>query len=134
MIPTLCPPNPNPNINEPPHTHQPSHPPIICSNNTIITISLLQIRQSNGWESVANDYIFILHLRSSAGPRVSISCILLHTSHIQLTLPTQRRKVDLKPMPKRGSNKINRLRPTRKNTSENKLYHTAWTYKRELTT
>ena len=34
------------------------------------------------------------------------------------------REVDLEPSPKRGSDKINSLRPRRKNTTENKLYHT----------
>ena len=40
------------------------------------------------------------------------------------------REVDWEPIPKRGSHKINRLRPRRKNTRENKLYYTAWTHKR----
>ena len=38
-------PPPNLNINEPPPTF-PS--PIICSNNTMVMISLTQMRQSNG--------------------------------------------------------------------------------------
>ena len=44
------------------------------------------------------------------------------------------REVDLEPSPKRGSDKINRLRPRRKNTTENKSYRTAWTHKREPST
>ena len=51
--------------------------------------------------------------------------------------PTQNpglREVDLEPSLKRGSDKINRLRPRRKNTTENKSYRTAWTHKREPST
>ena len=44
------------------------------------------------------------------------------------------REVDLEPSPKRGSDKINSLRPRRKNTTENKSYHTACTHKREPST
>ena len=44
------------------------------------------------------------------------------------------REVDLEPSPKRGSDKINRLRGRRKNTTENKRYRTAWTHKHELST
>ena len=44
------------------------------------------------------------------------------------------REVDLEPSPKRGSDKINRLRPRRKNTTENKSYCTAWTHKWEPST
>ena len=54
-----------------------------------------------------------------------------------LGLPTHNpglRVVDLEASPKRGSGKINRLRPRTKNTTENKLYHTAWTQKREPST
>ena len=42
--------------------------------------------------------------------------------------------VDLEPSPKAGSDKIKMLRPTRKNTTENKLYLTAWTHKQEPST
>ena len=38
-------------------------------------------------------------------------------------------EVDLEPSPNRGSDKINRLRPRRKNITENKLLCTAWTHK-----
>ena len=44
------------------------------------------------------------------------------------------REVDLEPSPNKGSDKIKRLRPRRKNTIENKLCCTAWTYKRERST
>ena len=44
------------------------------------------------------------------------------------------REVDLEPSPKRGIGKINKLRPRRKKTTESKLYHTAWTHKREPST
>ena len=37
--------------------------------------------------------------------------------------------VDLEPNPERGSNKINKLRPGRKNRTQNRLYHTSWTHK-----
>ena len=47
---------------------QPSHPPIICCNNTMIMISLTQMRQSNGCGSARDDDIFNLHLGSGAGP------------------------------------------------------------------
>ena len=41
------------------------------------------------------------------------------------------REVELEPSTKRSSDKINRLRPRRKNTTENKLYRKAWTHKGE---
>ena len=44
------------------------------------------------------------------------------------------REVDLESSPKRGSDKINRLRGRRKNTTENNRYRTAWTHKQELST
>ena len=53
---------------------------------------------------------------------------------IALALCTQSpglRQVDLEPSPKRGTDKTNRLRPRRKNTTENKLYHRALTHKWE---
>ena len=40
------------------------------------------------------------------------------------------REVDLEPNPKRSSDKFNRLRLRRKNTTENKSYCTAWAHKR----
>ena len=66
----LSPPTQIPNINKPPPIF-PIPPPIICSNNTMIKISLAQIRQSDGCESVKNDEIFNLHLGSGTGPRKS---------------------------------------------------------------
>ena len=54
-------------MNHPPPTPQPSHPPIICCNNTMIIISLAQIRQSDGCGSVRNDEIFNSQLGSGAG-------------------------------------------------------------------
>ena len=62
----------------------------------------------------------------------------LPTSHIVLPWHNLQnpglREVDLEPSPKRGSDKINRLRPGRKNTTEIKLYQTAWTHKEEPST
>ena len=40
----------------------------------------------------------------------------------------------MEPSPKRGNDKINRLRPRRKSTAENKSYCRAWTHKREPST
>ena len=54
-----------------------------------------------------------------------------------LGLHTQKpglREVDLQPNPKRGSDKINRLRPRRKSTTESKSYRTVWTHKQEPST
>ena len=54
-----------------------------------------------------------------------------------LDLPTQNpglREVELEPDPIRYSEKINKLKPKRKNTTENKLYRTAWTHKGEPST
>ena len=47
---------------------QPMPTPIIHSNNTMDTKFLVQMRQSNKCESVRNDEIFNLYLRSGAGP------------------------------------------------------------------
>ena len=44
------------------------------------------------------------------------------------------REVDLEPSPKRCSDKINRLRPTRKKKTEKKWYRIAWTKKPEPST
>ena len=52
-------------------------------------------------------------------------CLGLHTQNPGL------REVDLEPSPKRSSDKINRLRPRRKNTTENKSYCTARINKQE---
>ena len=84
----------SPNINEPPRCTPPPAPtfpsPIISSSNTIIMISLAQLKQSNGYGSVRNDDIFNLHLESGAGPWVSNPCLLQDTSHIyRLNLPKQ---------------------------------------------
>ena len=46
---------------------QPSHPPIICSNNKMAMISLAQIRQSDGCGSVRNDEIFSIQLEIWCG-------------------------------------------------------------------
>ena len=140
---------------------QPSHSPIICTNtNTMIMISLARMRQSNGYGSVRNEDIFKLHLGSGAGPSISIPCLLQYTSHIHppkqtskkkqkilkkrsnsqqivsycLGLCTQNsglRQVDLELSPKRGRDKINRLRPRRNNTTENESYQTAWIHRQE---
>ena len=66
LIPTPCPPHPHPDMNQPPPDL--SHPPIIHNNNTIDTEFLVQMRQSNKCESVRNDEIFNLHLRSGVSP------------------------------------------------------------------
>ena len=52
--------------------------------------------------------------------------IYLPTNHIYLPWPTY-----IEPSHKKVSDKINRLTPRRKNTTENRLYHTAWTHKQE---
>ena len=57
---------------------------IICSNNTMIMISLTRMRQSNGCGSVRNDEIFNLHLGSGAGHLIRIPCLLQDTSHYSL--------------------------------------------------
>ena len=49
-------------------------------------------------------------------------CLGLHIQNPKL------REVDLEPSPNKGSDKINRLRPRRKNTREKKSYHTYWTH------
>ena len=54
-----------------------------------------------------------------------------------LDLSTQNpglREVGLELSPKRGSDKINRIKSRRKNTTENKSYRTTWTHKREPST
>ena len=103
---------------------------------------LVQMIYSNKRGSVRNDDIFNLHLKSGAGPRVSIPlpparhqphflilsaqiinqekaknpeirfnsqqiklyCLVLHTQNPGL------KEVDLKPSPKRGSDKVNMLK------------------------
>ena len=55
-------------------------------------------------------------------------CLGLHTQNPRL------REVDLGTSPKRDKDKINKLRPSRKSTTANKLYHTAWTQKWEPST
>ena len=85
MIPTLCPlplKSQNKWI-----TPQPSHPPIICSNNIMSMRSLAQMKQSNGYGSVKHDDIFNLHLGSGASSRVTIPCLLQNTSHIHWLHP-----------------------------------------------
>ena len=61
-------------------------PPIILSN-TMIMISLAQMRQSNGCGNVKNDVIFNLHLGSGAGSWVSIPCLLQDTTQKHLLYP-----------------------------------------------
>ena len=60
-------PHPNPNINQPTPIY-PIHPPIICNNNTMGMVFLVQIRQSNKCGSVRNGEIMNLHLGSGADP------------------------------------------------------------------
>ena len=56
-------------------------------------------------------------------------CFRLHTQN-----PGLKEELELEPSPKKGSDKTNRLSPTRKNTTENKLHCTAWTHKKEPST
>ena len=66
--------------------------------------------------------------KRSNSQQIESYCLGLHTQN------PGPREVDLEPSPKRGGGKINRLRPRRKNTTENKSYHTAWTHKKEPST
>ena len=63
MVPTPGPPKLI--INEPSPTFL---SPIIHNKNTMIMISLAQMRQSNGYGSIRNDDTFNLHFGSGAGP------------------------------------------------------------------
>ena len=63
MVPTPHPPKLI--INEPSPTFL---SPIIRYKNTMIMISLAQMRQSNGYGSIGNDDTFNLHLGSGVGP------------------------------------------------------------------
>ena len=69
----------------------------------------------------------ILKKRSNS-QQIVLYCLGLHTQN------PGPRKVDLAPSSKRGSDKINRLRPRRKDTTESRFYCTAWTHKREPST
>ena len=123
-------------------------------------ISLAQMRQSNGYVGVRNT--FNLHLGSfsqhalpparhqpdpltpsaqttiqeetknpgkrSSSPQIVSYCLELRTQNPVL------KKVNLEPSPKRDSDKINRPRPRRKNTTENKSYRRVWTHKRKPST
>ena len=80
--PPPCPSNPV-LMNHP----QASQPPIICSNSTMIMISLAQMKQSIGYGSVRNDDIFNLLLGSGAGHWFSIPCLLQDTSYIHWLHP-----------------------------------------------
>ena len=116
------------------------HPPTLSPNHSSEKYNGHRIprkmRQSNKCGSVRNDEIFNLHLGSRVGSTVSIPCLLEDTSHINwfhppklLTRKKQRtqkwdstpnkeenqqnpglREVDLKPSPKRGSDKFNMLK------------------------
>ena len=87
-VPSPTPPtHPHP----PPPTHtsyfksttlHPSLPPLICNNNAMDMVFLVQMRQSHKCVSVRNDEVFNLNLGSGAGPWVSIPCLLQDTSHI----------------------------------------------------
>ena len=59
-----------------------THPYIICNNNTMNMVFLVQMRQLNKCGSVRNKEIFSLHLGSAAGTLVSIPCLLQDVSHI----------------------------------------------------
>ena len=69
-----------------PHLHLNDPPtipsPIICNNNTMDMVFLLQMKQSYKCGSIRNDKIIKLHLGSGAGPWVSISYLLQATNHI----------------------------------------------------
>ena len=66
--------------------------------------------------------------KRSNSQQIVLYCPGIHTQNPRL------REVDLEPSSNRGSDKINRLRPRRKNITENKLYCTACTHKREPST
>ena len=70
-------PHPNPNINK-------------ASLNTMIVVSLPQMKQCSGCGSVRNDEIFNLHLGCDVGPWVCIICFLQDTNHIQCLHPSKR--------------------------------------------
>ena len=76
------PPVPSPTPKYKSTTHQQSHLPFICNNNTIEIALLVQMRQFNKCGSVRNGGIFNLHLGSGADPWVSIHCLLQDISHI----------------------------------------------------
>ena len=59
-------PHPQPNINQPP---PPSHPSIICNNNTMYMAFQVEMKQYKKSRSVSNDEIINL-------PSVSIPCLL----------------------------------------------------------
>ena len=59
---------------------------------------------------------------------ITLYCLGLRTQN------PEHREVDLEPSFKRGSDKINRRQPRAKNTTENKLYRTTWTHKKESST
>ena len=65
--------------------------------------------------------------RSNSQPIV-LYCLGLHMQNPGL------REVDLEPSPKIGSEKINKQRPKKINTTESKLYPTARTHKQESCT
>ena len=67
-------------------------------------------------------------VKRSNSQQIALYCVGLITQNPRL------REEDLEPSPKRGSDKINSLSPRRKNTTENKSYHTACTHKREPST
>ena len=114
-------------------------PPIIHNNNTMDTELLVQMRQSNKFESIRNDQISHLHLRFGAGTWVSRPWLLQDTSRItdsicpntkkqknpEMRLNSQQfispclglraqntglRQVDLEPSIKRGNDKVNMLK------------------------
>ena len=75
------------------------------------------------------------HLEETKNPekRSNIQQILSYCLGLRTQNP-RLREVDLEPSRKRGSDKINSLRPRRKNTAENKSFPTAWTHKRKPST
>ena len=63
--------------------------------------------------------------KSSNYQQIILYCLGLCTENPGL------REVDLEPCQKSDSDKINKLKPIRKNSTENKSYHTTWTHKWE---
>ena len=61
--------------------------------------------------------------KRSSSQQIVSHCLGLRTQNTGL------REVDWEPSPKTGSDKIYRLRPRTKDTTENKSYSTSWTYK-----
>ena len=104
------------------------------------TSDLVPVLESASPASCKTPATFIDSIRPNNHPRKNkiLKKIKLPTNYNILSLPKytkpRAKRVDSEPSPKRGGDKINRLRPRRNNTTENKLYCTAWTHKQEPST